>query len=390
MWNAWHDAPNALFAERKATPTMKTCADRIHPQCYQDIREAVQALVQNNLPKAKACVDSLIAGLPEPPLNRPEDIQTLFFTNAIHKRLNPQADEIGNLYLTPDQGQQIKMFNFMAEKFPLVRLSQDIINTAYAEEIKTATDVVILDIGIGSGQQIVRLLRQLAAMRALPQQLMVIGIEPAPHSLASAKAALENEAAQNHLAFRFVEIPQAVETMTAQDWLYLEDILRDTPGKRIVNASFALHHIRPIRLRDTLFARLKAFNPAIFGIIEPYADFLTPNLTERFNNAWQHYGLTFRAIDQIDASVDEKNAVKKLFFSREIQDVLAEDEQRTEQFETGEMWAARQQNAAFEPYPLDAASLQNPHCSFVTIRQNSAYIGLNIDDFPIVSIVAGR
>src|SRR5690606_15545947 len=116
----------------------------------------------------------------------------------------------------------------------------------YLREIKGAHNVVILDIGIGTGQQIVRLLNDLAKQDCLPKKLTIIGIEPAQESLPKAQEQLESFARQHpSMDFRFEAIPQAVEHLTESDWQTLESSIRHAQGKLIINASFALHHIRP-------------------------------------------------------------------------------------------------------------------------------------------------
>jgi len=123
-------------------------------------------------------------------------------------------------------------------------------------------------------------------------------------------------------------------------------------------------------------------------LIEPYADFLTGDLGRRFTHAWHHYGLVFRAIDQIDAIQEDKNALKSLFFRREIQDVLSDDAYRVEQFETGEMWISRLQESAFQLRPVPAEETRIPNCPSVSFERHEQYWTVNVDGYPILSIIA--
>jgi hypothetical protein len=360
---------------------MKTIAHQIHAAKYQQMKAIVTAIEQNDLAMAKSLAESAIRSLP-PSITTSEDIQALFFFNAVAHRLDDSAVEAGNLYLMPDQGQQIKMFNFMAEKFPIVRFSQDMVNAAHLAHMQNQSDIVLLDIGIGSGQQMARLLSQ-----ATSKKITVIGVEPAQESLKNAEIALQKAAENQNISLQFIGISKTLESLTPQDWQQLDNIFSARNGNLLINASFALHHIHPTHFRSELFTSLRRYQPAFFAIIEPYADFLTTDFSARFDNAWHHYGLTFGAIDQIEATLEEKSLLKKIFFSREIQDVLAEEGQRIEQFETGEMWLNRLTAAGLQSYRLPNIELNIPGCPFVTVHQDGAHVSLNVQGHPLVSIV---
>jgi hypothetical protein len=122
-------------------------------------------------------------------------------------------------------------------------------------------------------------------------------------------------------------------------------------------------------------------------LIEPYADFLTQDFSARFAHAWHHYGLVFHAIDQIDADAEDKSQIKRLFFFPEIQDVLSEDQHRVEQFETGEMWISRLEEAGFETMPVESAPSEIPNCSFARIVRHAQYLSMDVAGYPILSII---
>lgn len=366
---------------------MKTKAPSIYPAYYFSLEEIVHAFEAGHPELAKGLGKTILNEL-LPSVNTPEGIQALFFLEALQRNLGtPHTSETGNLYLMPDQGQQIKMFNFMASKFPLVRAAQDIVNSAYAKRLQQEQDIVLLDIGIGTGQQMVRLIEQLADTGHLPKRITVIGIEPANESLKLAEANLLGLNDKHPLSLRFIPVHKTLEAFREEDWQQLETVVIETLGPLIINASFALHHVYPPTIRPALFGRLKHLNPAVFALIEPYADFLETNLHKRFQHAWHHYGLTFQAIDQIEAPLEDKSLLKKVFFSREIQDVLSTESSRIEQFETGEMWADRLRQAGFHLKSPNASNDPLPDCPFVTIVREADYISFNVDGFPIVSIL---
>lgn len=366
---------------------MRTIAPHIHSEHYWKLKNAIAALEAGEKKRAERLTERIKSALQTFQLS-PDEMQALIFTEALIKRLDDHSPEVGNLYL--DKGQhQIEMFDLMAIKFPVVKLAQDIVNTVHAVESQTEKNIIILDIGIGSGQQIARLLERIS--EANLEKLTVIGIEPAVESLLAAQKLLEETCREKPVAFEFIAIPKVIEELTMQDWFNLSQRIRDINGKLLINASFALHHVRPAGLRPYILHWLKRLNPAVFTLIEPYADFLTTNLVERFDNAWHHYGLTFDAIDKIDASQEEKNALKNFFFSQEVRDVLAIDERRTEQMETAEMWFQRVGNVGFKPYPLNNQAFSFEclvsNYPFLGMRQNPRFIEFEINGFPIVSIL---
>jgi hypothetical protein len=379
---------------------MAIVAQSIYTKHYQALQEVIGQIEKGDYDQAMHSVNALIAALPIVP-ETPDQTQLLFFAEGLRKRLDPGAEEVGNLYLLPnDTGQQIKMFNLMAEKFPLVRLSQEMINRACLDWAgfdragrrtgQNQTEITILDIGIGMGQQIVRML-ELAFARKIPlQTITIIGIEPAAASLKLAQESLSALANQHEVELIFQGFPQSAENLTELEWFTLSDIVAQSKGKLIINCSFALHHIRPPSLRTALFSRLKQYSPALLTLIEPYADCVTPDLSIRFAQAWRHYGLVFHAIDRIDVAEEDKNRLKRLFFFPEIQDVLSEEQARVEQFETGEMWISRLENAGFETIPIENSSLQTPSCSFIKISQHAQYLSLDVKGYPVLSIIAAR
>jgi len=285
----------------------------------------------------------------------------------------------------PDEGQQIRMFNLMAEKFPVVRFAQDIANHIFLSHIAGETGFTILDIGLGTGQQTAGLARQ--AVKRFPQikQISILGIEPSIESMQKAEARFQELATELDISLSFTGIRKTVEQLDATDWALLETRRREESGKFLINASFALHHVQPVEFRTELFRRIKSFNPSAFVIIEPYGDFTPADSLTRFQNAWHHYGLTFRAIDTIDAAEEEKSAVKRVFFGREMIDVLGEGE-RVEQFETAEMWVQRLKQAGFGIQPVDNIITEdfNP---VIQIDRTETYLGFNVNNHPIVAVI---
>lgn len=368
---------------------METIAERIYGERYAQFREVLTALQQSDTAQARNLLKSITERL-ETSEASPERTQASFFLTALEKRLTGELDTLDNLYLLPDHGQQIEMFNFMAQKFPVVRYAQELVNRAYVEKLKGQSRLVLWDIGIGNGQQAVRLIEALIQAGERPERVQIIGLEPSPDSLENARNALESVCATHQLELEFLGIPKTVEALTSEDWAQMAPILDSAKGQWIANASFALHHIRPVELRTEFFKQIHAYQPALFCLIEPYSDFLAPTLEERFENAWHHYGLAFWAIDQIDAPLENRNLLKAVFFGREILDVIAQDEGRIEQFETGEMWTRRLENAGFQCAPLKSCPSVIPGFEAIAIQPIDGFVGLLVQGYPVISILSAH
>jgi hypothetical protein len=368
---------------------VQTISKTIHPREYDDVKTVVENVQKGDLQLAKTLLQQLNAQSSNH--DPAAAIQQAFFVNALAKRVSEPSAESQNLYLQGDEGQQIKMFNFMAEKFPVVKAAQEIANQVLISQLKTNQQIrslTILDIGIGTGQQMISLLEKLYQEKEFALPITIIGIEPAADSLelAQQRVAKLNEQAPAPITFK--SIHKTFETVNENDWTLIQNTVEETGSRLYINASFALHHIQPVTLREALFSRLRRLNPLAFTLIEPYADYIDSDLQTRFNNAWHHYGLTFKAIDSIDAPIEDKNAVKRIFFGREIQDVLSHDQLRVEQFETAEMWLEKLQKAGFTPIDLDALTSNQPAHPLISISHRSHYLGLDVDGYPIVAVMA--
>ncbi len=364
---------------------MRTMAAKIYPPYYRYFVDLMGALVTEEAEKAQQAQARWGDLQSSEPSNA--SVQASFFAIAFAKRLARDFKSDENLYLLPDQGQQIQMFNFMAQKFPVVRYAQEIVNRRYVTLLKNEPVVTLWDIGIGNGQQASRLLAALKAEGASPKCVNIIGLDPSIESLDTACETLKIHCEQLNFDFKFYGIPKPVENLDSADWTMLEDVLGKVRGRWIGNASFALHHIHPVTLRTPFFQRLYALDPACLCIIEPYADFLTTSLRERFEHAWHHYGLAFWAIDQIDAPLESRNLLKSVFFGREIIDVIAKDDGRIEQFETGEMWASRLKAAGFALAALPNLQPAIPEFESIQIQPFADFTGFTAQGYPLISIL---
>jgi hypothetical protein len=317
----------------------------------------------------------------------PEDMQYLIFSAALGKRLGEVPAEDYHLYLRRFELPQISLFNLLALRLPTVSLAGTIANELLADFIRGHDTVTLLDVGIGNGRQQVALLHSLALADALPRQLTLVGVEPSEDSLRAAQESLTAAARRLGVMLRFVGIPRGVEELKEEDWEQLEQL----PGPRIVNAAFALHHIAErassVDLRESFFQRLRRWSPAGVVLCEPNSDHHRVPIRQRFRNCWHHFGLTFKLIEELDTSRQEKNAMK-LFFSREIEDIVGTQDEvrRYERHERVGAWLERLSRSGFT-LAEGLARVASKGEELVAVRPYSGYVGLEYQDEALVSVI---
>lgn len=320
-----------------------------------------------------------------------EDMQYLIFAAALSGRLGGESAAEFNLYRRRFEQSQIGLFSLLSSKLPFVSMSSAIANEMLTGFIRGHEAVTLLDVGIGRGLQEVALLDTLAEGDALPQRLHVFAVEPDPDSLNTAREALSAAAQRLGVAFSFHGFACVAEDMTEEHWRLLESL----PGCRLATASFALHHIaeRPAPApdaREGFFQRLAQWAPAGVVLCEPSSNHHRVALGERFQNAWRHYGFIFQLLEELDISRQEKNAIK-LFFSREVEDILGTEEEtrRSERHEPAGAWLSRLVRTGFQPTPGLEKPWPAAHPA-IAVRPHEGYVGLEYREETIVAILCAR
>jgi len=313
------------------------------------------------------------------------DLLFCLFASALSMRLESAPTEEINLYLRQYPAAQISLFNVVAQKLPVAISAVDVTRTLLARFLGGQREVTLFDVGIGSGVQEVALLRLLAAQRLLPERLNVVAVEPDGPSLAVAQAALVEVAAELGVQLRFLKVPMVLEELADADWASAASF--DAP--LVVNASFVTHHIRCGQgspLRDQIFRRFRELEPAAVVLTEPNANHHTASLAERFTNAWHHFGLVFRLIDELDVTAEDA-AQMKMFFAREIEDIVANsEEQRCERHELVEVWVQRLRRAGFTPYS-DFGFTRALSAERIRVTPHQGYVGLEYADETLVAVI---
>ncbi|MCB0699266.1 MAG: hypothetical protein KDC11_05425 [Chitinophagaceae bacterium] len=246
-----------------------------------------------------------------------------------------------NLYESVAGVSQIRLFDILIHQFPFVKHSQEMTNNAIVDIMRKHEEVCIVDIGIGLGTQILHILEKAKELTNL-RKVTVVGIEPFENALSVAEEKIN--ACKEDLAFelQFVSVPEYIETVSLTKYCPANTVT-------IVNASLALHHIGTEVERNNVIATIKSIQPEAFFLIEPNVNHFTNDLAARMLNSYEHFISIFQVIDRLDASNEDKNALK-LFFGRELEDILSksDDKERFEKHEPVSAWLQRLHKNGFK------------------------------------------
>lgn len=307
-------------------------------------------------------------------------IQSLII-QAFNLRL--QSDTICNhIYLNKSETPQIELFRMLIEQFPFVKHSQNCVNDAILNAIGDDGRVTIVDIGIGQGVQMLHLLDKARYLKNL-RSVHIIGIEPFADAL--------EEAGRKIRAFN-AETPFRIEFTGIRNFAEHVDFGRFTDPVHpvIVNASLALHHIQDETKRNETLAKIRRAYPRAFFLIEPNVNHNEADFFSRYRNCFNHYYNLFRVIDRLEIPNEDKN-VLKLFFGREIRDVLGtDDSHRFERHEPATTWISRLEQTGFK---TDCAALPNPPSGEygVVIRPHTeGFLGFTYDTETILAVLCVR
>ncbi|AFC29444.1 GAI protein [Paenibacillus mucilaginosus 3016] len=308
------------------------------------------------------------------------------FAKALVKRLDPASHEQMNLYFKQYDVPQITLFNLLASKFPLMNDVTRLANAMLLQAMETGQHVRLLEIGIGTGRQIVGLLHQLKELGKSPASFTIHAIEPNFSCLQEAMDNVGKAAEGLDFPVIFHPIHAEIEQLTDADW---QRLIPRQPGL-LVNASFALHHIRWIRLglenKDEVLRQIRLLNPSLVVLCEPDSDHHHPQIEQRMRNCWNHFSALFELIDSVQLPVEHSRGLK-LFFGREIEDILSAPETlRCERHEATVNWIARLSEAGFQPCP----ALQPPEAGSlpdVGITSGAWHVGFGSRALNLISVL---
>jgi hypothetical protein len=315
----------------------------------------------------------------------PRAINLYVFGAALARRISGTAAAEANLYLSQFEVPQIRLFNLLAVWAPFVGLAGIIANREIQRAARGDQHPTVIDVGIGTGRQVVALLEAMAASKTLPEALTVIGIEPSAFCLELAQKNIAEAARQARLPVTFRPFLGAAEAITVDAW---HAIRAACTGRPVINASFALHHVGDVGgkdVRNDVFRRLRWLDPKLLVLSEPNVHHYEKDFLSRFHNCWEHFSAAFAAIDRTEAADHDKNALKVCFFGREITDILANpEEQRSERHESTASWLRRLAETGWEAcYDGELPSAGE----VITPRKKDGYASLDFREAELVSVL---
>lgn len=302
-------------------------------------------------------------------LENPESIFAYSIAKAMRKHFEEgQSNE--HIYLQKFEIPQIRLFELLIQQFPLANLSQHCVNTLLANALAKHSNPVLIDIGIGTGMQVSNIIEQLLQNPDCQiKNLTVVGIEPYREALKATNLNITNISQKATFNINLVTKEAFIEKMS------LDEICQLLPSKYdglYANASFALHHIQTAEDRKLVFENLKKLKVDAFVLSEPNSNHFEKNYQKRFENCVNHYGTLFRIIDTLAITNQEKSALK-LFFSREIDDVLGNAEDvRVEKHYATEQWVSLFEETGFE--------LKKPQAKFGYEALNGTILQTGLSD----------
>jgi len=216
------------------------------------------------------------------------------------------------------------------------------------------------------------------------RKLHVVGIEPFGDALAKAE--------ENILAYNG-KVPFQIEFTAIHDGVENVDFaaIKNVRGKIIVNASLALHHIQTDLLRLDTIARVKEMNPDLFILIEPNVNHYETDFYTRFQNCYRHFHHIFQVIDRIEnIGSDDKNALK-LFFGREIEDIIGKEEKdRFEKHEPATHWIERLKETNFSIKNNLLKSPVEAGCGVEISYRKEGFLGFSHEDETVLAVICAN
>ncbi|GAB3911214.1 hypothetical protein GCM10028803_52070 [Larkinella knui] len=314
---------------------------------------------------------------------QPEALLDVLFLKAIRDHLQPQAVSHEHLYLQQYEIPQIVLFDLLINQLPFVVMSHAITNRAMVNELKLAEKAVVLDVGIGRGIQIARLMDELSATRTRLKHLTVIGVEPFAEAIGFAETLIRQAAEKAPFAVEFVPIISLVEDLAP------EAFMRALPGHfdtLLINSSLTIHHLPTALQRQSFFHLMRSLRPNALLLTEPHSDHFEPDWRRRTLNAYAHYRAVFGVIDGLAIDTTAKNGLK-MFFGREIDDVVGHsDDNRFERHQEAQHWVRYLQESGFSLRPsFEIPTTQPP--SPITVRTHpDGYLALEHEGITVLSI----
>ncbi|MCB9796764.1 MAG: hypothetical protein H6741_29035 [Alphaproteobacteria bacterium] len=355
---------------------------------YEELLDACHMITRHRQAQAYPILDRYV--LNHVDVHTPNaDLLAHIISESLYRRLDSTLIEGKNIYVQRFDIPQIVMFYKLAQAVPQIYIGHEVANQYLAKQLTHQREVTLLEIGIGRGVQLQRLLTRLMLDQTCRiERFHLIGVDPDQANLDDAGSAFSD--LQKIMPFEIVYHPVKglIEEM---DLDTLRTFVRQGEGPLAINASFALHHtshaLGDRQARTLLLQRLAELRPRIFTLIEPSSDHDTERLARRFHNCWHHFSTVFDLIDESGLAPAERFSLKETFFGREIRDMFgASDRFRCERHETYESWLLRLTRAGFSPAePIDVRFSLPSYCE---AEVDDGLVRLGYAGTPIIAVFA--
>lgn len=314
------------------------------------IQEALKILMKyypyNYHERAKTEMDILLKYCEEQMESDSQKFLSLLFIQALKNYLSP-GENMRLKFFDEYYMKKEELYSLFYEHFPLINFPLDYANKIIKNKVMHDTEMVLIDIGIGTGVQIQRLIEKLVYTTKI-WNITIIGIEPNLERLTKCQRKLIQLETILPISIRFLPINDLAEEVSIES---IRNIISGLKGKLIINASFALHHIVKSKHRNQLLKSLKGLNPDLLLITEPNTDHQEKDFFKRFQNSYTHFYHLFNIIDNLSIEPHKQNAMK-LYFEKEINAIIGSyGRDHNKRYETANEWVNRLKAAGFNMLP---------------------------------------
>jgi hypothetical protein len=307
---------------------------------------------------------------------------------SLMRRIDRQLVESKNIFVQEFDIPQTELFYSMAEAVPFVYVGHFLANRYLAQAVCDLRSFTILDIGIGNGGQVKKLLDILAGNRGKVESVRIVGLDPVQKNLAEAGSRFEKAKKDYPFRVEFQPLCSMVENLNDDEF---ESIREMSKGNLVINSAFSFHHtshpLKDQQSRTDLLRRLASLGPRILTLVEPNSNHDTEELVKRVHHSWEHFGNVFALVDEAEIDSSHKYLIKGKFFAREIRDIFGvSDHFRCERHELYESWLLRLFKAGYKPFdPGDFSVELPPYCRYDV---SEGLVRLDYNDTTIVAVMA--
>ena len=300
-----------------------------------------------------------------------------------HKFSEGNKEEITNTYLKELEIPQIVLFDILANRFPLVLRAQDIVNDLFLYEAKGMKSICIIDLGIGRGIQIARILKHLNNVSTI-KEVTLIGLDILKPALEFTLNTITNLKDELNYTLDFYPIHSQVESIDIES---IKALVPSHCEKILVNASLTLHHIQQDEERLNLLHKLKSINPSLITLIEPNADCATDDFDQRVFNAFEHFSALYQLINSLDLEEVEKKGLKQFFATDLFDPIALPNSHRFEKYNRCEAWIKYAKTCGFKEVDIKKRLLVQQH-NKLKPEINLGYVNLKFEETDLLGIIA--